>query len=241
MIFIDTRFEELADKNASFSDNKYKFVKIHESCMAGAIISSKKYPPSSEELVKRHIEDGSVFVAFVDKYTGNEGTVRNLLEIGAKNIIRVYLGTPVRKDGLVIIDDFLRMEERDFLKEKAHLISCGVGSFECPVYLLNVILEEIDGLLESEQPVSFYPPYVNYKIIDDWRNMIASMPLIGQERADALYRKYNGRSVIDVLVDLTDPDKNRSGFGLIVCDRLREWIGIPDGFNLGLVWTGEDE
>jgi len=240
MIFIDTRFEELARKNASFSDARYSFVKIHKSCMAGIIVSSKKYPPTNESFIKKHIADGSVFVSLVDKYTVEENAVRNLLEIGARNIIKVFLGTPVRKGGHVIIDDFLDMEEKEFLLEKAHLTAIGVGSFECPVYLLDVLLEEIAGFVLEKGDAGIYPAYVNYRIIDDWRNMVASMPLIGQERANALYRKYNGRSVIDVLVDLTDPDKNRSGFGLIVCERLREWFGIPDGFNIGLEWKGDE-
>lgn len=241
MIFIDSRFEEeLASNNASFSKDNYSFVDIDESCLAGAIISDKRFPPTSPALVKKHIEAGSIFVAILDKYSLDEGAVANLLELGIRNISAVYLGTPVHVNGYVRIGNFLEVPEREYMIEKCKLSAVGVSLFECPVYCLDIYLEEMEKYILSSDVLDIYPSYIKYRVISDWRAMVASMPLIGKDKADALYRKYGDRAVIDILRDLTDIDKNPSGFGRVVCERLREWIGIPEGFNLGLVWK-EDE
>lgn len=241
MIFIDSRFEEeLVSHNASFSNHNYSFINIHKSCLAGAIISDKRFPPTSEALVKKHIEYGSMFVSILDKYSLNENAVANLLELGVKNMSAVYLGTPVHINGYVKIGNFLEVPEREYMIEKCKLVAVGINLFECPVCCLDVLFEEMEKYIISHDVLNIYPSYIKYRVIDDWRAMVASMPLIGKDKADALYHKYGDRAVIDVLRDLTDTEKNPSGFGRVVCERLREWIGIPDGFNLGLVWE-EDE
>lgn len=241
MIFLDSRFgEELADKNASFSKDNYSIVRIDKSCLAGAIVSDKRFPPTSPALLKKHIESGSMFVALLDKYSIEEGAIANLLELKIRNISAVFLGTPVHVNGYVKIDNFLELPEREYMIEKCKLTAVGINVFECPVYCLDVFLEEMEQYLLSDKPLEVYPSYIKYRIIDDWRKMVAGMPLIGGERADVLYKKYGDRPVIDVLRYLTDKDKNTEGFGRVICDRLRDWIGIPDEFNIGLVWKGDE-
>lgn len=241
MIFIDSRFEELSLENESFSNDNYKFVNIFDGCLASAIISNKKYPPTNSTLVERHVSDGSIFVVFLDKYSLSEKAINALIaDTRATRIIAVFLETAIHKNGYVSIKNILEMTERDFVKYKANLAAVGVHVFECPVFTLDILLEELESALNDNVSLELYPAYVKYHIIDDWRNMVASMPMLDEERANALYKKYGEVPVIDVLRDLTDQEKNQTGFGKIVCDGLREWIGIPKGFNLGLLWK-EDE
>lgn len=240
MIFIDTRFEELSEQNESFSNSNYSFLKINKVCMAGAIISRIKAPPITKALVEKHVESGAVFVAFIDKYSRDENAVEDLLELGAKNIMVVYLGSAVHIHGKVKVAGIEFPNEEVFVKEKCKLAAIGINVFECPVFGLDVLLEETEKYLLSDDEIEVYPAYIKYRIIDDWRAMVASMPMIDFEKANYLYEKYGDVAVIDVLRDLTNPEKNSTGFGKIVCERLRDWIGIPTGFNLGLVWE-EDE
>lgn len=240
MIFIDQRFEWLADKNASLSSPKYTYINISGVCPASAIVSDKRIPPSNMALVKKHIEFNSMFVVFLDELSIAENAIASLREIGARNITALYLGEPVHVNGYVRIGDLVNVPEKDYIVEKCKLNALGINLFECPVNCIDVYLEQMEQYIESKKPAEMYPSYIKYKILDDWRAMVAGMPLIGYERADALYQKYGNVGVIDVLRDLTDTDKNKTGFGKIICDRLREWIDIPDGFNIGLVYK-EDE
>ena len=236
MIFIDNRFEELSEQNESFSNSNYNFLKISDECLAGAIISNMKAPPVTKSLVDKHIESGAVFVALVDKHSRHERAIENLLELGIKNIMMVYLGSAIHTHGKVKVAGIEFPNEEIFVREKCGLVALGVNVFECPVFSLDVLLEETERYLLSNETVDIYPSYIKYRIVDDWRNMIASMPMIDFEKAEYLYNKYGNVPVIDVLRDLTNPEKNSTGFGKVVCDRLRDWIGIPTGYNIGFVW-----
>lgn len=87
-----------------------------------------------------------------------------------------------------------------------------------------------------------YPmqPYQTVKNIKDWRITLATFPMIGEARAEKvrqeLVRFKLGDDLFQALRVLTDGSLiSPNGAGRTVTAACREWLGVPEGWNIDLV------
>jgi len=240
MIFLDANLEVLADSFANTSASSMRIVSIDESCGAVAVISKAKYPPTTPELVKKHNDDGSIFISLADYFITREASVSKLVESEIKNKMLLFFGDIKRKAGYVKIGDHVNLPERDFLLEKLRYSMMGFHVFEFPTDYVVPFMEELDRYVTEQSYTEVFPSYIENRVVGDWRATVATFPLVGINRANTLYEKYGGRPFLDALFDITNPELNQAGIGKVICDQVRDWIGIPDGFRFSLIHESEE-
>jgi len=241
MIFISQDFKEsVADATGSLPP-EYKVVKnLDKKCGANVIVSRVKFPPMTDELLKKHDENNSIFITLVDNYIDVKNIISKAVEFGARNRMVVYLGSVKSCCGYVKIDGLLNMPEKDYLNDKLFFIMLGFSFVECSHGCLEYFLDEINKRVNSDEPVAVLPGYTDAKIADDWRATVSTLPLIGLERANYLWSKYGERPLLDVLSDLTNLKINNEGVARIIAERVRDYVGLPEGFSLWLKHDSEE-
>ena len=240
MIFLSEDFKELVvDPTGSLSP-VYRVVEIPKSCGANIIVSKAKFPPTTDAFLKKHKKEGSVFITLVDEFIDRDAVVSKAVEFDAGNKIVVYLGSMSAGCGYIKVSGLLNMPEREYIEDRVFYAMLGFAFMECSHACLDHLLQLINERVESEKPVSVLPSYSDGTIAEDWRKTVATLPLIGLERARYLWSRYKGRPLLDVLVDLTDLNMNDKGIAKVIAQQIRDYIGIPEGFSLWLKHESEE-
>lgn len=233
MIFLDSKLEAIVNESDSVKLFDFPF-----SAGANAVISKRAYPPT-EKLLGKHNTEGALFIQIL--YDGHSDTkyFTRMLEMGYNNKVVILLGTPVHRDGLVGVGNYIWMSEAEYAITKMDWASYGTLVHECPEYCLERFLITLDERLHDDK-ISIYKS-VDPEFINDWRGALRAMPLMTDERVEYIYNKYKEQGYADALNALVDPRKNEDGFGRIMCVALRDWMKIPDGFTLTYEYIKEEE
>ena len=177
--------------------------------------STAYYPYQSMLLFSGKLEISPAGMAIVN---GNETGMSYMAVIGALDAWTLRGGTYINLPSDDLIPEFLRDKEKRIQDYSTH-----------PV--------------RYSYPVA---PFQRVEDVTDWRITLATFPLIGEARAQKvkqeLIRMKLGDSLLQALVYLTNgsiitPD----GGGRTVVAACREWMGLPDGWNLDITPVGEKE
>lgn len=239
MIFVDTIFAPaLGLEGCKAIDG------LEKECGAQIVVSKRMFPPTGE-LLSKHIEDGSVFIVVSNQWSNEIPVgIYKVSEIGAKAKYHIVIGVISCADNGEAIRDESKYyalklgEYSDYTRYMARISSFGFSALNIESEYLGLYVSEINELIGNS--VLFMPTDTyEFMPIRDWRATLSAIPSVGAKRAQALYESYtkDGEDpppFIDVLVNLTDYDKNKRPISKVVCAGTRAWLGIPDGFNLSL-------
>lgn len=239
MIFIDADFAPM------FKISGCKVIDgLTKASGANIVVSKKMYPPVGE-LLKKHAEEGSVFILIDDFVIKDEFKLSTnaykVIELGAKVksfivegiITKDYDTGNAIQDGLTIDCHY-----SDYVKYSTKLMAMGFSVVNIEREHIGQFITEIDSSIGGF--VEFMPSALTEFVpILDWRATLSAIPSVGPEYAQRLYDDYKSKQeelppLLDVIYRLTDYSYNTSPIEKMICAGTRAWFGIPDGLVLSL-------
>jgi hypothetical protein len=228
-------------------DNIKQFPQIRSVCGADAIVSTKPFPPVSETLVRKHVESGAFLYRIVTPTDIKNVEAGRLLvnlnkmkELGAKPWQSVLLLDASR----TVLDYELYMKKVD-----AWVLHGGVFMDTLGMPLRHYLDWRDSNPMKQDTSI-VYPVYKSpqsTEIVTDWRSTVATFPGIGYAGANTIQKllveKNQGNALIQALCFLTDWNeyKTSSGNWKIVRKKARDWMGLPDEFDLDLKITVDED
>lgn len=236
MIFADSKFLGVLPSplhNAKAIDG------LVDATGAHIIVSDKPIPPIGE-LIKKHADGNSVFIAITEfPNRSTEDALKKMTENGVRIKHFVILGNIVDYGGdQAWYNNSHKGAYSHYIKWLAHIASVGASSVTISEEYLNAYVEEIERTIGND--INFTPMTLReYKPITDGSITLATVPSIGAVRARAIFDKYkeDGRffNLIDVISLYTNREKcSGNAYNKSICEGARAWFGVPDGWNITL-------
>jgi len=217
---------------------------LSESTGADIVVSDKSFPPIGD-LVKKHAAGNSVFISLTEFPDGKtESALRKLIELEVRSKQLVVLGGVVDAGGdQAWHKDSYRGSYRAYVERVAHFISAGA----CVVNISSDYLDTYALAIEANigKDEMFVPSELKqYVPLNDGSLTLATVPAVRSNLAKMIYddQRAKGRkpNLIDVIALYTNKRMASANlYSESICDGMRSWFGIPDGWNISL--TQEDE
>jgi hypothetical protein len=223
---------------------------------ADFMVSPAKMPPTSAKLVERHIEMGAVLIqrksgmdlisSLGPRLDDSLATMRTIPGIAPFQCVLMFCGAiTVAPSGMAVIDG--RFTETPYINVISAIDAWNMrgGTFIwlkdnsfVPEFLLGKE-KRIIQYLDKQTKQVYPPPLQNLELVNDYRVTLATFPLIGEGRAnrirDHLVKNKMGDSLLQALIMMTNGDiVQPDGTGATIRAAVREWLGLPDGWNLDI-------
>ncbi|NPU90209.1 MAG: hypothetical protein HPY87_10090 [Fervidobacterium sp.] len=253
MIYIDSG----ESVHVSISDS-VKVPGLEKISGADIVISPLQAPATTEDLIRLHAENGALFIqrksgmdlikSFGDHL--NSALVR-MHDIGASQsqCILLFIGTITHTEaGYALIDGY---STNELYTSVINGISkwCDRGG----VFINLWKLVDLEPYLKTREkhiieynkkPTKWIcTPLQFITDITDWRATLATFPMIGLDRANSIRSTMIANNLGDDLLTamkvLTDWNQGLkvNGIGKAIWRSAREWIGLPDHFDLDITYV----
>lgn len=230
---------------------------------ADLMVSTKSFPVTTESLVLLHVKSGALLVqrkSGMDLISSFGFRLNSSLErmrlTGAQQVqcVLLFIGSITENlEGKCVVDGF----KTDYtLPNVLGTIEGWVerGGVYSIIEKGNLgrwlaIKEHHLKVYEENRTKYIYPdaPFQELKSVKDWRITIATLPMMGTVRTQALYdfieQKGYDSNLLNALAVLTDgrPEFKVKGIGEEVIKHARNWMGLPENFGIGIEWKGEPD
>lgn len=228
---------------------------------ADLMISARTFPVNTEALVRLHVKSGAVLVqrkSGMDLVSSFGYRLNSSLErmrsFGAyqSQCVLLFIGSMEENtDGKVVINGYT----------SDYTMANIIGAFEGWIERGGIYSTIPNGYFEKWLAIKDYhlgiylrkkihyiypePPIQQLEKIDDWRYTVAAIPSIGPVKANAVYdalaQTIYDNNLLNALVWLTDGEHKINGIGKETIRSVRQWVGIPDGWNISLDWKGDND
>lgn len=219
------------------------------------MISLLDFPATTDVLIKKHIDNCALLIqvkhgndlisSFGDRLAKSISKMR---KAGAYQFQCVLLYTgkfEVSSVGNMVVNGYKTdVSYTNFLMalDTWHDRGGVTVHLESPDQLEEYCISRLKSLrkhIDSQFKKVYELPLQSVEIVSDWRTTLATFPLIGEKRADAIQNtmlKINlGNQLLDALKYITDTKRNPvNGLGKSIHDSARAWLGLPDGWDLDI-------
>jgi hypothetical protein len=225
---------------------------------ADILVTNLKIPPVKATM-RKHMEEGGIFI---QRKSGGDlihsmgehlnDALYKMREWGANQSQCMLLCSgvyDVDKDGFLVLDGIVWDRKAETVwgalakwTARGGVVHNIPSDKQIPAYLK--LMEKHIAEFYDHPEKQFYPPYQLplqwLKKCSDWRKTLATFPGLGPERVDALYNAMvEAKTSLDLftaLVWLTDTKRANKvkGQGKMLHESTRDWLGLPDGWNLEL-------
>lgn len=237
------------DLDVEIPDSK-KTPKLSALSGANALVTPILVPPVSDMLVKKHVDAGACFLRIIPaeqlQATDSEvlyGTLNKLIGLGAGSWQMVLLIDSMSK--LLDFDKFLN--KILIWQEHGGTVLDTYGN---PTALFISKYEKRYLARAKERQTFVHPltaPRSQIVMITDYRITVATFPNIGYKGANVIQKQITehnlGDDLLTALVYMTDSRKlkNKNKTLCEIVKGCREWMNLPDGFDLDIKFSGDEE
>ncbi len=216
---------------------------------ANAMLSELALPPVNEKFVQKHIASGAILYRIVTTQelmdVSEEELLLNLskmLSLGCKTYQCVIL-----MDSSHTLFDY----EANISKIDAWVEHGGTSMFTygyTAVYVMAKREEKFLATADSRKTILLpkFGPRKMLEVNKDWTVTLATFPYIGYQGAQTIRKLINqkdlGDDLLTAILFLTSREayEKSDGQWLVIRKAAREWMGLPDNFDLDITFTGKE-
>lgn len=182
---------------------------------ADILISKTKAPPINEKIINAHIDSKAEFISII----------RNNREPEQIRVNEFWLAHRIL---------FVPLNRTDIINATQKMVNMG-SVYDMIIY-------------EDAREISSYIMLENSLVTNlhnniGWIKTISTLPISWDDIKTIInVMENNDNKFLTALVWLTDTNReeNKTGKGKIVCNTIRKYLGIPDGWNITLKPEGEE-
>lgn len=246
-----------------FDDIPHKVCEhLEEWTGADIMVTVSKLPVTTQALVNLHIKNGAILVqrkSGMDLISSMGERMNSSLErmrsAGAQQVqcVLLFVGSMTENaDGKVVVDGFTSdytlanvVGSLEGWVERGGVYSC-IEKGKLGRWL--AIKEHHLEVYQERKVKYIFPesPMQELKGVNDWRITIATFPMMGVAKTNALYdaivKSKCDNTLLTALYWLTiDDDLYKvGGIGSETVQAVRKWLGLPEGFGLTLIYDGDE-